>query len=423
MANQKNTGYIEADKNGQLILPPDTASKYGIKPGDRIRFTENQNGLNLQLPMRLSKLYIEPTNLCNIQCTTCIRNTWDEPMGRMSDTIFERIVDGICSLPSLPENVFFGGFGEPLSHPGIIDMISRIKNLGISVELITNATLLDRNMAISLMRTGLDTLWVSLDGATPESYTDVRLGAELPNVLKNLENLNKINYDIEELYKGDYVPLTRIRLGIVFVAMRSNIKDLPAVIDTGKRLGTERFLVTNVLPYTKEMIDEALYYRSLNNGGFGHLYLPIMDMDDITRDSIYKAMLDIYGTWPGSNPENKKNFCPFIQNGAGAISWDGNLSPCLPLMHNHTSYLRFLEFENRNSRKWLVGNILDRSLAELWNLKEHREFRERVMSFDFSPCITCSGCDLSESNEKDCINNIFPTCGSCLWAQGVIQCP
>ncbi len=26
-------------------------------------------------------------------------------------------------------------------------------------------------------------------------------------------------------------------------------------------------------------------------------------------------------------------------------------------------------------------------------------------------------------NEEDCFGNTFPTCGGCLWAQGVIRCP
>ncbi len=424
MANPDNTGYIETDENGQLIIPGETASRYGIKPGDRIRFTEDQSGLQLHLPMRLSKLYIEPTNLCNLQCTTCIRNIWDEPMGRMSDAVFEHIIEGIRALPSLPDTVFFGGFGEPLYHPKIIDMISSVKKLGISVELITNATLLNRDMSYSLIRAGLDTLWVSLDGATPENYTDVRMGAELPKVLENLNNLNEFNYNKKELlYSGEYVTSGKIRIGIVFVAMKSNIRDLPAVIGIGKQLGAKRFLVTNILPYTRDMIKETLYYRSVNNRSFKHLYMPLMDMNEATRDSIFKAVFDIYDAWPGSNPENSKNFCPFIKDGAGAIRWDGNLSPCLPLLHNHTSYLGFLECENRFSQQWSIGNILECSLPDLWNTPLHRAFRERVQDFDFSPCITCSGCDLSESNNKDCINNDFPTCGSCLWAQGVIRCP
>jgi len=47
-----------------------------------------------------------------------------------------------------------------------------------------------------------------------------------------------------------------------------------------------------------------------------------------------------------------------------------------------------------------------------------------LQNFAFAPCTFCGGCDLSETNEEDCIgNDIFPVCGGCLWAQGIIQCP
>ena len=51
------------------------------------------------------------------------------------------------------------------------------------MELITNGTLLTKPLSKQLIEAGLDMLWVSLDGATPESYADVRLGAALPEVL------------------------------------------------------------------------------------------------------------------------------------------------------------------------------------------------------------------------------------------------
>lgn len=34
-----------------------------------------------------------------------------------------------------------------------------------------------------------------------------------------------------------------------------------------------------------------------------------------------------------------------------------------------------------------------------------------------------SGCELRETNEADCYGNPFPTCGECLWAAGLVQCP
>jgi Iron-sulfur cluster-binding domain/DGC domain/Thioredoxin domain len=112
--------------------------------------------------------------------------------------------------------------------------------------------------------------------------------------------------------------------------------------------------------------------------------------------------------------------CPFIDRGATAIAWDGSLTPCLPLLHNHIS---FLDDRERESKRYVVGNVAARDLGDLWNDPEYIAFRDRVQRFDFSPCTSCGGCDFSEKNEEDCFGNAFPTCGGCLSAQGVIQCP
>jgi len=46
-----------------------------------------------------------------------------------------------------------------------------------------------------------------------------------------------------------------------------------------------------------------------------------------------------------------------------------------------------------------------------------------VRKFDTSPCLSCGGCDISETNEGDCFGTPFPACSECLWAQGLVLCP
>jgi MoaA/NifB/PqqE/SkfB family radical SAM enzyme len=417
--------YLDVDKKGHLVIPPQLAARYGIKQDERVRVLASQAGLRIQMPAHLAKLYIEPTAYCNLDCRTCIRNNWDEPMGNMSKAVFDRIIEGLKDF-SPPPSVFFGGFGEPLFHPDIIDMVTRVKKLGSYTELITNGTLLTRDVSQALVKAGLDMLWVSLDGATPESYSDIRLGAALPQILENLKDFHEVA--IRENASGyPTYPMQTARfdtkLGIAFVAMKRNIADLPAIINIGRRYGAERFNVSNVLPYTREMVGEVLYYPALNHNNYIKLNLPGMDVNETTYAAMYQAIRNIYGTWMGNNSDNLGGHCPFIEKGSGSISWDGSLSPCLPLMHNHTSFLGYLRYFERSSRKWAIGNVTEKSLYELWHTPEHLAFRERVQNFDFSPCTDCGSCEFSEKNEEDCFGNKFPTCGGCLWAQGVIQCP
>lgn len=369
----------------------------------------------------LKKLYIEATNQCNLNCRTCIRNIWDEPQGKMSRQVFSRLVDGLKRFTPVP-NVVFGGMGEPLFHPDIVEMVRKVKSLGGKVDLITNGTLLSKELSLALIRAGLDRLWVSLDGATPENFADVRLGAVFQNLLGNLHSFSDARKEASVI--SDCGSLPRAELGISFVAMKRNISELPAVVDIGRSFGAKHFLVTNVLPYTKEMIDEILYERVINMYSSNYLSLPRMDVDETTYLPLFHALQNSSGNYSGIGFESGANHCPFIESGAGAINWEGNLSPCIPLMYNYVSYLSSLEdIGEHTSHHWSIGNIQNSGLLKLWNKPEHLAFRERVSTFDFPPCYSCGGCDLLSENEEDCLGNKFPVCGGCLWAQGVIQCP
>ena len=424
--NFKNGWQAKVDEEGRLILSPEFVTHYGLKPGVEVRIEEGVYGLRLNRPVtHLAKVYIEPTNACNLECRTCIRNVWDEPIGRMSSKTFDRIIEGLKVFSPKP-TVFFGGFGEPLSHPDIADMVARVKALGATVEMITNGTLLTQEMSGRLIEAGLDMLWVSLDGATPESYADVRLGAALPEVLANLANFRRVRW-------RDYHPPfgfdshLRPQTGIVFVAMKRNIADLPAVIRLGNELGASRFLVTNVLPHTAEMCDEILYPRALTDAIYlptqwgARMRLPKMDVNETTWEPLFKVMRGGHSmVFAGANFGESNDRCPFIEAGSMAIGWEGNLSPCLPLLHNHVTYLNGWK---RSLKRHAVGSVIERDLNVLWNVPEYITFRERVQKFDFAYCIFCGGCNMIESNEEDCFGNTFPVCGGCLWAQGVVQCP
>ena len=253
------THWAEVDEQGRLVLPPEVAARYGLEPGARARLDMDSNSVRLHRPVtHLAKLYIEPTNFCNIDCLTCMRNNWDTPIGFMTEATFARILDGLAELDD-PPTVMFSGIGEPLAHRGIVDMIRRVKALGCRVEMITNGTLLTEKRSREIIDAGLDILWVSLDGARPESYADVRLGAELPRVLANLRRFRRLR-------RPSHRPVPQI--GIAFVAMKRNIGDLPELLQLGKSLGVMHFHVSNLLPHSAEMSEEILYGKALNNIAF-----------------------------------------------------------------------------------------------------------------------------------------------------------
>ena len=414
----KPTIWAEVDANGRLIIPPDLASRYGLQPGERVRLQPGENDLRLHRAVgNLAKIYIEPTNRCNLDCLTCMRHNWDVTMGRMSAAVFERILAGIREIDP-PPTVFFGGVGEPLFHPRTPEMVAAVKAADARAELITNGTLLDEKKARALIEAGLDLIWVSLDGARPESYADVRLGAELPNVLANIRRLRSLRRPGHR---------AKPAIGIAFVAMRRNIGDLPELLNLGKRLGVSRFHVSNVQPHTRQMQQEILYTAALNSITFvespwlRQLILPKMDLNEHTREPFLQALDSGYNVrLAGQNLGGANDVCTFIESGSLTVGWDGRVTPCPPLLYDHTVYLR--EYE-RKSRQHTIGNVLEHGLLDLWHDPDYVAYRERVQSFAFAPCTPCGGCELLEENQTDCFDNQAPACGACLWAQGIVQCP
>ena len=100
---------------------------------------------------------------------------------------------------------------------------------------------------------------------------------------------------------------------------------------------------------------------------------------------------------------------------------NGDVVDALRFVDDYTSYLHD---KPRVSMKHVIGNVNECSLQDLWLDPEYLAYRERLHNFVFAPCTFCGGCDLSESNLEDWMGNtIFPVCGGCLWAQGIIQCP
>lgn len=409
---------ITVDQNGHLVLPAQLAAKIGIHAGDHLLIQESQDTLVLSRPLHtIARVNIELTNQCNLNCRTCMRNTWDETAGFMSANVFSRILNAIKTMDPVPM-LFFGGFGEPLLHPDLLDMVQTAKSAGARVELITNGTLLDDRMAISLLALQLDRLWVSLDGANPDCYADVRLGATLPLVIDNLKNLNHLRIINHTNYP---------QIGVAFVAMRRNITDLPELINLSSQFGAKYYSISNVLPHTPALQQEILYRKSMyeaiwqQNDLLPNIDLPRMDVDKTSLGVFEDLLRSNYRTNLGPDHASERvDTCPFLAKGSVSVRWDGKVSPCLPLLHTHPAYL---DDRLRTSNEFFFGSIADTELEEIWNSPAYHDFRVRLQNFDFSPCVMCNSCEMANDNNEDCFGNTFPVCGGCLWAQGLIQCP
>ena len=410
-------GHVRAD--GSLVLPPRELQRAGVRAGDDVEIAADAEGIRL-LPTdpRPRKLYLELTTACNLDCAMCIRRSQQDAGGDMTARTLERLLGQLADLPSLA-TVNLSGFGEAMTHPRFFAFAKRIKAAGLRLELVTNGTLLDRRACVELIGLKADRLIASIDGLGDPATRLLHPEGSFQRVRANLSCLRR-----EKRMRH----LTLPEVTVVFVATRTNMGALPALKRLAPELGFSEILVTNVVPHTPELADQILYEHwttSPRRRGPSFLSpridLPLMDAqsaNDIPLPALQRsgALLSLNGReLAGDGPR-----CRFVTEGRFAIRWDGAVAPCLPLMHTHACYFRG---EKKHVRRFSLGNVNETSLRAIWESEDYRRFRQHVREFDFAPCFDCAGCELRETNERDCVGDEFPRCGECLWAHGLVQCP
>ncbi|MGM0603692.1 MAG: radical SAM protein [Bacillota bacterium] len=409
---------LEVDKKGEINLPEEIKKKLSISPGTELTLSVSAKGIFIERkdPL-LTKVYIEPTSDCNLNCKTCVRHSWKDSTGSMDWPLYKKIIKDLNEFESL-EKISFWGIGEPLYHPDIVNMVAEAKKLDVQTQIITNALLLDKEMAEGLLEAGLDSIVVSVDGTSPETMADIRSGADLSQVIENVKNYRTIRDKMKK----------ESEIGIEFVIMRSNVDELKNLRKLAFDIGASFIFLTNLLPYTENMQNEILYPFSISRSKPENrtlhrpeIYLPPTDLKSDTINDIIKVTGQSSSISTAQVPfDPHRGFCKFVEEGSIAVNWKGEISPCIALMHSYECYIRE---RKKNIRAYSLGNLKEETISDIWNSKEFKDFRLKIKKFPFSDCTQCSGCEMSKTNEKDCHGNTFPVCGDCLWARGVIQCP
>ena len=344
---------------------------------------------------------IEPSMLCNLKCVHCFRNTCDEPFGVMSEKTYRKVLSELKDVGV--KKIWLYGWGEPFTHPKILEFIELAKDNGFYVAINTNGTLINDDIADFLVRKGVDEIAISIDAAFPDKYSKIRVGGNLLEVYKNI--LRIINA------KKKYDSLKPI-MGIVYTVNTENLYDVFVLADQASRMKISYILVSNLIPISMEMSKIVCYHEVLSKE----------TIDKIRYLSFVKGYGQIISIQLPEFTLKTQRMCPYIENKAVFIRWDGGISPCLYYAHNQVTYIDGIE---RRIKAIVFGNINERSLINIWRGRKYAEFRFRTKIQYYPSCFDCiwlEWCDLTRSNELDCWGN-SPTCAHCPFARKIVQCP
>lgn len=166
----------------------------------------------------------------------CPRENMRRPKATMDFDLFKRIVDQCVELNT--RCIKLHNYGEPFLLPSIDKYISYIgeKSRGsIKILLVTNGVLLDDQWADFLINQRVHQVNISIDGATKETYEQIRKNCEFDQVVNN--TLNLIQRKKERKAK---LP----RIVVEFIRMTENEHEIPAFKKMWERLA-DQVVITN----------------------------------------------------------------------------------------------------------------------------------------------------------------------------------
>lgn len=200
-----------------------------------------EGNIRTHLGIRPFKLEMDITNQCNLRCIMCYFS--DERVYRrkrvdISVADFARIAEQIFPLC---ERVSLSIGTEPLLHQRFEELLSITSRYKVpTVYINTNGFLLNEKRIQAVLGSGLTQMSISIDGATAPTYERIRVGSNFDKVIGNIKALQKA-----KKIKGTKLP----HLNFNFVLMRSNIRELPAMVRLAHELGVEGIAATHIVRY------------------------------------------------------------------------------------------------------------------------------------------------------------------------------
>jgi MoaA/NifB/PqqE/SkfB family radical SAM enzyme len=299
---------------------------------------------------------LDVTRRCNLNCLGChyhsrVVNADAPSTDEIKDVSLDSVRRLCEELKKINTNlVVLGGSGEPLLHPGLLDIVSTIKSSGLEAFLITNGTLLNEEIITALIRERLDVLRVSLWAGSPEQYKLNYPGTDPDNFHKLIAML-----ELAARLKAEQ----KSRLPKVMVHQplnRNNFNEMDSMVDLASRTGSN-----------------GLTFSPMNNasGALKHFELTADDEMSVRRSlvSVKKRLNSLRLNHNVNQTLQRYRIGPEVWRKTPCYSpwyhariWvDGTVQPCG----------RF---------DYPLGNINEKTFDEIWNGPAFRSFRKKALT-------------------------------------------
>lgn len=299
-------------------------------------------------PLPVRALQIETSSICNFRCASCALSLadYDRPERHLGPEEFERV---LAAFPTV-EKVELQGVGEVFLNPRVLELIRAAVDRGVAVHTFSNASRITRPLAFDVVRSGLELINFSMDGADEETFRSLRKGGTLARYRRCVTNLVQARAAL-----GSKTPA----IGIMTVLSKANVHQVPRMLAIAEELGVDHIIFTKLNEGPKAdqrplLLDEA-------------------DRAELARLPAYDGRVQvIWAVTPWTASERMDCYWPKSMT---YVTVEGDVTPCC-------NYF--------DSRELKLGNVFRQSGEEIWNGEPYRAFRRRLLAGDLpSKCRTC----------------------------------
>ncbi len=281
---------------------------------------------------RLEKRYpmevdIGTTNLCNAQCIMCPHSKLKR-IGTMNMELYKKIIDNCEKLKIKTITLSF--FGEPLLDKKLIEKIEYAKKKGMFVAFYSNASLLNEKWAEKLINSGLDSITISFDGYSKETYEKIRKNLKFDITRKNILNLIEAK---KRLNKDNP------KINLVLVELEENKREIKQFYEEWKEK-VDSINIINMRNWANDIQKEG------------------------TKESFH------------FNKKIKRKPCALIWLKM-VVDWNGDVVLCCDDWNHST----------------VLGNLKKQTIEEIWRGEKLKKIRGAHIHGEFYKIPLCSGCN------------------------------
>lgn len=386
-------GWIFREKGEYGLSVKELEEASRINPYNNGPFLKNEILNEIEISQKKTILESRPmvlgvtlTHRCNIKCKMCEvrKRPWDIP---------ESIAREIIELFPYLKHIYWQG-GEPFLSQYFEELFEKACEYpDLSQVIVTNGLLINKKWAERLVMANVDIIY-SIDGATKQTYENIRDGAGFEDLIKSINIVNE--YKNKYRHKKDIS--TQMSTTMQVVIMRSNYREIQEIVDFAQRY---KFDCLNMIPirytYGRENIFLNRDLEALN-------YIEKVMPDLLQRSA--EAGLKFFNQLPRidnsepclKEPKNQKKEI----NYSGQDSTSNKTNQILCYWPWKSLYiLRDGKVKPYGFCEEHIGDINQDSLRNIWNSKTMQTYRQKLFDAIYSDW--CSTRCISGVMPRNCL--------------------